>query len=195
MTARDGRAVRAVPGATSGRRDGFEDYSSGPDSSPSASPGLGSTKSSPQPRKAQFRSSAITGSYAAAVHRSCIARPGAAELGRLVGPRGIPPTVPSREPRLTISDPYPILSELEHPGTFQIVMLLDREGRANPYHMRQQLRPGQKALDRALRSLLRARLIRRVETESFPFSGNYELTDRGTKLAETMRSWPLILVE
>ncbi len=100
-----------------------------------------------------------------------------------------------RELRITVSDPYSILCELEHPGTFQIVMLLDREGRTNPYRMRQRLRSGQKALDRALRSLLKARLICRLESESFPFSCTYELSDRGKQLAETMRSWPWILVE
>lgn len=74
-------------------------------------------------------------------------------------------------------------------------MLLDREGRTNRYRMRQRLRPGQRALDSAVRSLVRARLIYPVKSESFPFSTTYELTQRGKDLARTMHSWPIILMD
>jgi DNA-binding HxlR family transcriptional regulator len=101
----------------------------------------------------------------------------------------------NRELRITVSDPYSILHELECPGTLEILMLLDQEGRTNPSRMRQRLRPGPKAIARALKALVRARLIRPVKPELFPFAHNYELTERGKELAATMRSWPVILVE
>jgi DNA-binding HxlR family transcriptional regulator len=99
------------------------------------------------------------------------------------------------EIRITVSDPYSILRELERPGTFEILILVDREGTTNASRMRQRLRPGPKAIARALKALVRARLVRPVKAESFPFARTYELTERGKELAATMRSWPLILVE
>ena len=209
MTARNERAVRAGPGAASDRRgtvgeppgllpdpdnllaslrarvrDGKNDRQTS-----------GREASTSQKDEVERLQSSTFGGYLREPHTMAAT---AQTRGRTEGsdPSGAKaPARPRLELQPTISNPYSVLIELEHPGTFEIVMLLDREGRTNPYRMRQRLRPGQKALNRALRSLVKARLIRAIRSDCFPFSIAYELTQRGRELAVTMRSWPLILVE
>ena len=104
---------------------------------------------------------------------------------------------PKREPRITISDPYSILYELErYRGELEVLHLLYREGSASFSRMRQRLRPGQTALERSLRGLVRLGLVSYSRSQSFPFSVVYALTDRGKELVDArFRSWPDVLVE
>lgn len=208
MTARSERAVRAGPGAASDRREIIGALPVPLQDPESSVRGIAATvrdwkserqrpsqeKSSPQKGGGKHRQLSTAGGYASESPPSIVTGQTLARRERPELPWAGPAIRSQREFLSSVPKPYQVLNELEHPGTFEIVMLLDQEGRTNPYRMRQRLRPGQKALNRALRSLVRTRLIQPAKSESFPFSTGYELTKRGKMLAETMHSWPLILL-
>jgi len=192
VTARPERAVRAVPGATSDRRESVGAGQGGepPDPNPlnlrvrklstASDRGIvrplgtdsngGSTTLPPPSEKLMAEKKGATRSGAVA---------GSSELARRLN--------------FQAAGPFSVIYTLEHPGTFEIVLLLDQVGRTNPSRMRQRLLPGPKAIDRALRDLQSTGLIRLVNSVTFPFAKTYELTDRGRALAATMRSWNRIL--
>jgi DNA-binding HxlR family transcriptional regulator len=93
-----------------------------------------------------------------------------------------------------LGDPYSLLYELEHHrGCFEILLLLHREGPVSKSRMRQRLRPGQRALEKSLRCLLRLGLVHTQTATRFPFATDYELTDRGRNLVTIpLQSWTQI---
>jgi DNA-binding HxlR family transcriptional regulator len=100
-------------------------------------------------------------------------------------------------PRSPLNGPetYRMIYALEHPGTLEVLLLLDEEGKTNPYRMRRRLPPGQRAIDHALQTLVSTGLVRSAKSTTFPFAGVYELTGRGKRMAQTMRTWATILIE
>jgi DNA-binding HxlR family transcriptional regulator len=189
-------AVRFNPDTTSDRRKGDDEKSPAMPVVPRREPSTsGATNANIQRAGDQERYFMITGRYSHGPQPGIGTTPAAYRRDRAPIRGGSPLTWPKRELRFAVSNSYSTLRDLEHPGTFEIVMLLDQEGRTNPSRMRRHLGPGPKALARALRTLTTARLICYVESKSFPFANTYELTERGKKLAATMRSWPLILGE
>jgi hypothetical protein len=99
-----------------------------------------------------------------------------------------------RVPRAFVTNAYALIYALEkHRGSFEIPMLLDREGSATKYRMRVQLMPRRVALDGAIRCLERMRLIELEKGRTFPFEDRYRLTHRGQEFAATLRAWPELL--
>ena len=70
-------------------------------------------------------------------------------------------------------------------GTFQILLLIHRDGSASTSEMRRRLKPGQEAIDSALISLVEAGLVGCESVGTFPFSNSYRLTELGRALVET----------
>jgi DNA-binding HxlR family transcriptional regulator len=101
-----------------------------------------------------------------------------------------------RVPRAFVTNPYALVYSLEqHRGSFEILLLLGREGSSSKYRMRDQLMPRQEALDGSIRSLVKNGLIELEEGRTFPFEYRYRLTQRGREFAATLRSWPELLRE
>jgi DNA-binding HxlR family transcriptional regulator len=99
-----------------------------------------------------------------------------------------------KAPRAFVIDPYGLIYSLEqHRGSFEILLLLDREGPASKYRMRDQLMPRQEALDGAIRNLMKIGLIEREKGRTFPFEYRHRLTQRGHEFAATLRAWPELL--
>lgn len=198
MAARTARAVGAVPGTTSDRREDAVDLSTiqKPTLSYSDLVVIEPHREARDQIRGRNPSPEFIVSANSSRRGSSPAQPrsrDSPESPRFHGESNAAPDVQS-ELQLSLHDHFSsLLHELEHVGTLQIVMLLDREGRANSYRMRRQLPAGQKALDSALGSLTRARLVLSFKTGAFPFSTTYQLTERGKALAKTMRSWPEIL--
>jgi len=117
-----------------------------------------------------------------------------------------PPILPSRSntwnptpavghPQLRALDPYFVLYKLErHRGTFEVLLRLYRHGPAGKYRMRCELKPGQRALNAALRDLEELGLIASTRDSTFPFVETYDLTTLGRQLLEIpMSSWTGLL--
>jgi DNA-binding HxlR family transcriptional regulator len=101
-----------------------------------------------------------------------------------------------RVPRVFVVNPYALVYSLEqHRGSFEILLLLDREGSATKYRMRDQLMPRREALDGAIRCLERMGLIDMEKGRRFPFENRYRLTRRGQEFAATLRAWSELLRE
>lgn len=163
MAARDGRAVRAVPGATSDRCDSFQ--SKPPDASVGAIPSRFVPEAIPQ----------ISAEYDRArsprprLIRELSASSEVANHFVAVGGQG-PSPEHKRFPRAVVRNPYALIYALEqHRGSFEIAILLYREGEVSKYRMRQQLLPRQKALDQALRGLVKMGLVGFECSQTFPF--------------------------
>jgi DNA-binding HxlR family transcriptional regulator len=207
MTARNERAVRDAPGGAPDRRGTGCEQKVAVGEPRSASGLSSSTSLGLHPSQRDFVEFEMSGPERSATTDPPLfgRRPTLPLLAEV--PRAADfetPRVPFRSPRLaarqsnifaTEDDGYSPIYELEHPGTIEILLLLDRERRTNASRLRHQLRPGPKALARALQALTKARVVRSGVCESFPFARIYELTDRGEKLAETIRSWPSILTD
>jgi DNA-binding HxlR family transcriptional regulator len=69
-----------------------------------------------------------------------------------------------------------------HRGSFEILILLGREGRACKSRMRKRLRPSQRALDKALTSLQLLGLVEVTNASSFPFAKTFGLSERGAEI-------------
>jgi len=108
----------------------------------------------------------------------------------------VEPRFIERVPCAFLINPYALVYFLEqHRGSFEIPLLLDREGSASKYRMRGQLMPRQEALDGAIRNLVKIRLIELEKGRTFPFENRYRLTQRGREFAATLRAWPNLLRE
>jgi len=117
-----------------------------------------------------------------------------------------PPILPSRSspsnprpagghPQLRVLDPYLVLSKLErHRGTFEVLLRLYRHGPAGRYRLRCELKPGQRALNAALRNLEEMGLVASTREPAFPFVETYGLTTLGRQLLEIpLPSWIALL--
>jgi DNA-binding HxlR family transcriptional regulator len=80
-------------------------------------------------------------------------------------------------------------------GALEIARLLDLEGTASKYEMRAQLLPRQRALDAALRNLVRLQLVEEENRHRFPFEKRYRLTGRGREFAVALRVWDRVLTD
>ncbi len=193
MTARTRRAVRAVPGATSDRRDcvrskrapisAVSTAHAAPATVPVGVLQVCAVRSSAKPIQPSLITEASTSSevgYSPAVINGQGPSP---EYGRV--------------PRAVVRNPYALIYVLErHRGSFEIPLLLDRDGKASKYRMRQQLLPRQKALDQALRGLVKMGLVEFECSRAFPFEKRYTLTQRGKEFVATpLRAWPQALQE
>lgn len=110
------------------------------------------------------------------------------------GPKLGEPTGSSVDGRRANDDSSGSVVELErHRGSLSVLLLLYAEGRASKSRMRQQLEPGQEAIDGAVKCLARLGLVRCESARGFPFSQFIFLTARGRALVETpMHSWTLV---
>lgn len=99
-------------------------------------------------------------------------------------------------PRVSVRDPLSILYEIErYRGSFEILLFLYQEGATSASRLRQRLRPGPGALQRALLHLEEIGAVRHLQAHSFPFTKSYKLSDWGKDLVETpLRTWSSALV-
>jgi len=195
MTARTGRAVEAVPGATLDRRRGVLICDSFPKRLSAGEIARGEGGS-----RAWLTSKSGNGINLVTRVNGSLDLDGAdrseAPLPRLIGlgsQRAGRPAVAG--PRIPIDDPtFLLLHGLElHRGAFEILLLLYREEAASKSRMRRCLRPSQRAIDGSIHFLSTERLIEGAGESSFPFSVRFHLTDRGKSLIETPISrWSII---
>ena len=199
MPERKVRLGGAVPGATPPRRYGVgRKHSCATQGSPAPVTSIAELPKAPSEKnRSQDRPLTKAGGYADVTSPESADRPGPSKLEESLAPRVNQFAEPKHELRITISDPYSVLYELErYRGALEILFLLYLEGSANMSRMRQQLRPGQTALKRSLHALVRSRLVNHSRSQSFPFSDSYVLTDRGKELVEArFQSWPYVLAE
>jgi len=98
-------------------------------------------------------------------------------------------------PQLRVLDPHLVLYKLErHRGTFEVLLRLYRHGPAGKYRLRCELKPGQRALNGAIRSLEEMGLVESTREPAFPFVETYGLTTLGRQLLELpLPSWIALL--
>ncbi len=191
MAARKGRAVRADPGTAKDRRHSVRKR-------PVTSTASAVASSSPADSVTLVRGSEDSGPArlsdrvsAGGTGPSLEVWSPPATLGRQRTPSD-----DEHRPRVMMTNPYALIYSLEqHRGSFEILLLLDREGMASKYRMREQLMPRQQALDSAVRCLERMGLVELERGLKFPFEKRYHLTGRGKEFAATIRAWPQVLPE
>lgn len=190
MTVRTERAVRADPGATSGRRD--SGWIKTVDASASAIPprNVLDTRRQITPEKGGCPS------LQPRLTRELTATSEVEDPLMAINGQG-PSPEHKRFPQAVVRNPYALIYVLEqHRGSFEIALLLYREGEVSKYRMRQQLLPRQKAIDQALLGLMEMGLVEFECSRAFPFEKRYRLTPRGKEfVASSLRDWPQTLPE
>lgn len=187
MTARTERAVRAVPGATSGPRDGVSRQPEPSHIRKSREIGRSLEDASLSDRG--LGTSLDRGDLSRRVSNYNSFRP---PIGTLLGPSEPPPLQDSQS-LMRFQDVSPILHQLEgHRGAFRLLTLIRFCGPNSMYEMRRQSLFGQRALKGTLAVLLELKLVEPESPRPFPYSRTkrFRLTERGRTLMRTpMENW------
>ena len=191
MTARTERAVRAVPGATSDRREGVRESNRDPGALESvAFPkriGTDDPRSKvlipeltlPGDPRARAGSSFLAGGRVSfATVPGCFPQIGATVRHRVS--KRAPPALGAARAQLPRINHYATLYSLEyHRGALEILTYLNQEGWGTASDMREHLVPGPEAIRGALSTLVRLGLIESKHESRIPFANIYRLTGKG----------------